>query len=72
MIHSPKPLSSDADNLLVIFKHLISCLPDDSKFCLAQSLSKEIKERLSSGVDAHNAGALQAMAEKAGLKLSLT
>lgn len=72
MIYTPKPLSSDADNLLVILKHLIRCLPDDSASCLTQSLSKEIKERVNSGVDLQNASALQTMAEKAGLKLSLT
>jgi hypothetical protein len=65
MIHSSKPLSSDADNLLVILKHLISCLPEGSASRLTESLSKEIKERLNSGVDFENASALQTMAEKA-------
>lgn len=72
MIHSPKSPSSDAENLLVILKHLISCLPAEQKDCLTRELEKEIKDRLNSGVDAHNARELQTMAEKAGVKLSLT
>lgn len=72
MIHSPNPPSSDADNLLVIFKHLISCLPDEHKHCLTRDLEKEIQDRVKSGVDGHNASVLQEMAKKAGLKLSIT